>query len=381
MTPSRPTSAAGEDDRLGVRGERFPAHGAQELVLPVAGDAGDAEDLAGPHLERDVLQRDAEFARLREAQAPRRQFRRTIFAFGGLGDLLQIGADHHLGHRTRGLALRVAVGDDLAAAQDGRGIAERDDLMQLVRDIEDRAAARGETLQRLEQLLDLLGRQHRGRLVHDEQARVQEKRAHDLDALAFADAQCRDDAAGIELEMVGVQNPVELGEELARGEARVEAERDVFQYRHRLEQREVLEHHADAEAARGARIGDSRGRAVEDDLPLVGREDAVDHLDEGGFAGAVFPEQGVNLARLDAQVDVVVRAHAGKGFADADEPQPQGSFDIHLDNSSLPSSSGRAFQARNDAKFTPLALPALFQGRRVEDRPSPPSFPRRTPRF
>ena len=318
------------------------------------------------------------FARLRPCAA---SFGGAIFAFGGLRDLLQIGADHHLGHGTRGLALRVAVGDDLAAAQDGRGIAERDDLMQLVRDVEDRAAARGETLQRLEQLLDLLGRQHRGRLVHDEQAGVQEKRAHDLDALAFADAQCRDDAAGIELEMVGVQNPVELGEELARGEARIEAERDVFQYRHRLEQREVLEHHADAEAARGARIGDSRGRAVENDLPLVGREDAVDHLDEGRFAGAVFPEQGVNLARLDAQVDVVVRAHAGKGFADADEPQPQGSFDIHLDNSSLPSSSGRAFQARNDAKFTPLALLPFFKGGGSKTGQVPRVLPRRTPRF
>ena len=127
----------------------------------------------------------------------------------------------------------------------------------------------------------------------------------------------------------------------------------------------MLEHHADAEAARGARIGDSRGRAVEDDLALVRREDAVDHLDEGRFAGAILPEQGVNFAWLDAQVDVVVRAHAGKGFADADEPQPQGSFDIHLDNSSLPSSSGR------DAKFTPLALPPFFEVAKPKTGPSP----------
>ena len=190
--------------------------------------------------------------------------------------------------------------DDLAAAQDGRRVAERDDLVQLVRDVENRAAAGGEMLQRLEQLLDLLGRQHRGRLVHDEQPRVQEERAHDLDALPLADAQGRDDAAGIELEMVGVQNPVELSEEFARGEAAVEAERNVFQNRHRLEQREVLEHHADAEASRGARIGDARRRAVENDLTLVGREDAVDHLDEGRLAGAVLAEQGVNLPRPDA---------------------------------------------------------------------------------
>ena len=125
----------------------------------------------------------------------------------------------------------------------------------------------------------------------------EQQRAHDLDALALADAERRDDAARIELELVGLEHPVELGEELARGEARIEAERDVLQNRHRLEQREVLEHHADAEAARGARIGDADGRAVEDDLALVGREDAVDHLDQGRFSRAVLAEQSVDLAR------------------------------------------------------------------------------------
>ena len=68
---------------------------------------------------------------------------------------------------------------------------------------------------------------------------------------------------GIELELVGLEHPVELGEEFARRQARVEAKGDVLQDRHRLEQREVLEHHADAEAprgARGSRSGSARRR-------------------------------------------------------------------------------------------------------------------------
>ena len=171
--------------------------------------------------------------------------------------------------------------DHLAAAQDGRGVAQSHDLVQLVGDVEDRAAARRQFSQRLEKLLDFLRRQHRGRLVHDQEPGFEQKRAHDLDALALADTQRRDDPARIELEPIGLEDPIELGQEFAWREARVEAERDVLQDRHRLEQREVLEHHADAEAARGARIGDADRRAVEDDLALVGREDAVDHLDQG----------------------------------------------------------------------------------------------------
>ncbi len=234
------------------------------------------------------------------------------------------------------------MGDHLAAAQDGRGVAERHDLVQLVGDVEDRAAARGQFSQGLEQLLDFLGREHRSRLVHDQEPGLEQERAHDLDALAFADAERRDDAARIELELVGVEHPIEFGQKFARREARIQAERDVLEHRHRLEQREVLEHHADAEAPRRARIGDADRLPVEGDLSLVGREDAVDHFDQGRFSRAVLAEQGVNLPGLDAQGHVVVGADARKGLADADKLQPQGSFDVHLNFTSLPSRSGRA---------------------------------------
>ena len=117
---------------------------------------------------------------------------------------------------------------------------------------------------------------------------------------------------------------MELGEQLALGQPRVKTERDVLQHRQRLEQREMLENHADAEAARGAGIGDSDRRAVEQNLAFVRRLDAVNHLDEGRLAGAVLAEQRVNLARLDFEMDVVVGAHAGKRLADADQLQSRG---------------------------------------------------------
>src|ERR1035437_729169 len=45
--------------------------------------------------------------------------------------------------------------------------------------------------------------------------------------------------------------------------------------------------------------------AVHDQAALSGHEDAGQHLDRGGLAGAVGPEVGHRLAGLDAQVDVV----------------------------------------------------------------------------
>ena len=141
---------------------------------------------------------------------------------------------------------------------------------------------------------------------------IEQQRAHDLDALALADAQRRDDAARIELQPVGSSTRPNSASRSRCDGSDVEAERDVLQHRQRLEQREVLEHHADAErrAARGLAMW--TGAPFQEDLPGVGREDAVDHLDERRLAGAVLAEQRVDLARPDAEIDVVVGEHAGK---------------------------------------------------------------------
>ena len=173
VTPSRPIGCPASMIASAFGGQRLAAQRAQELVLSVARDAGDAENLARPHRERDVLERDAEFARLRQAQALRRRAlaapktRPAGLAISFRFAPIIISAIEREVSRF-GSQCR----DDLAAAQDGRRVAERDDLVQLVGDVEDRAAARRRDAQRLEQLLDLLRRQHRGRLVHDQQARV-----------------------------------------------------------------------------------------------------------------------------------------------------------------------------------------------------------------
>ena len=58
-----------EADRGGVADRGLAGEREQQLVLAVAGDAGDAEDLAGAHGEGDVLERDVEVAGAGEAQA------------------------------------------------------------------------------------------------------------------------------------------------------------------------------------------------------------------------------------------------------------------------------------------------------------------------
>ncbi len=239
----------------------------------------------------------------------------------GMGEFL---ADHHLGHRSGGFAGRDAGGNDAAEAQDRRAVAERADLVELVRDIEDRHAFGFELPQRSEQLIHLLRREHRGRFVHDEELGVLQQAAHDLDALADAHGQVADHPVRVERQAVfGADGPDPLGQFAPRWR-RLHAERDVLGDTHRLEEREMLEHHRDAGRTCRDRALRRIGRAVERHGAAVGSDKPVDHLDEGRLAGTVFAQQGMDLAAVDVEVDGIIGLHAGIGFRDVADIEERG---------------------------------------------------------
>ncbi|OPZ04735.1 MAG: hypothetical protein BWZ09_01587 [Alphaproteobacteria bacterium ADurb.BinA305] len=233
----------------------------------------------------------------------------------------QVLADHQPRHRRRGLLRRDALAGDLAAAQHGGGVAERADLVELVADVEDRAAFVGEPAQGLEELAHRLRREHRGGLVHDQQARVLEQAADDLDALALAHRQGVDVAARIDRQAVALRDLDDAPRERVERRLAGQGQGDVFHHGQRLEQREVLEHHADAQAARMRRAGDRDLLALPEHAPAARPGDAVDDLHQRRLAGAVLAEDGADLARAHDEADVVVGDHRRVGLADALQDQ------------------------------------------------------------
>ena len=126
--------------------------------------------------------------------------------------------------------------------------------------------ARDERAQHGEELVDLLRRQHRGRLVEDQDARVAVERLEDLDALLLADADLLDDRVGIDGQAVLAPTARARARAPCRGRAaraRVgSAPSTMFSTtRHHRDQHEVLVHHADPEADRVARSSRSRRAA------------------------------------------------------------------------------------------------------------------------
>ena len=78
-----------------------------------------------------------------------------------------------------------------AVAQDGAAVGDRDDLVELMRDVDDRGALRLHAREHREQPLDLAFFQRRRRLVQDEDAALPAQRLGDRHELALGEAERR----------------------------------------------------------------------------------------------------------------------------------------------------------------------------------------------
>ena len=74
--------------------------------------------------------------------------------------------------------------------------------------------------------------------------------------------------------------------------------------------------HADVVGVRIVGGAESHLLAPDEDLAAVRFIHAEEHTHQRGFAGAVFPQQGVNLALLDLDGDIVVGDNPGKALSD-----------------------------------------------------------------
>ena len=213
-----------------------------------------------------------------------------------------------------------------AAAQHRHAVRDRHHLVELVRDEDHGLALGGHRAQGREQRVRLLRREHRRRLVHDEDPRVAVERLQDLDPLLLADRELPDARARVDGEAVRLAElrdaPLDrrrVDEEPATLAA-VVAEHDVLGDGERLDEPEVLVHHADAGVEGIPRRMEVHLLAVELDLALVRAVEPGEDVRERRLPRAVLAEQGVHLADPCLEVDVLVRDDAREPLRDPAHP-------------------------------------------------------------
>ncbi len=293
-----------------------------QLRLAVAGDTGDADDLAGAHVEGDVVDH-GDAARIPDRQVLDRQLDRGGVGLALLDAQQHAAADHQLGQfldrGLRGLARR----HHRALPHHRDIVGDRHDLAQLVGDEDDGLALFLELLEDAEQMIGLGRRQHAGRLVEDQDVGAAIERLQDLDALLQADRQFLDDRVGIDFQPVFPLEPLELGARL--GDAGLQqrlalgAEDDVLENGEILDQHEVLVDHADADGDGIVRRVDDHRLAADADLAAVGLVEAVEDRHQRRLAGAVLADDAVDGAALDFQMDVAVGMDRAETLVDADK--------------------------------------------------------------
>ncbi len=300
-----------------------------ELVLPVARDAGDPEDLARADLEVDAT--DSRVATVvRDLQTGHLQDRGRGMRCAPVDRQLDGPPDHEFGEIVLVRLGRDALADHLAPPDDRDPVRDLEDFVELVADEQDAVTLGRQPAQDLEDLLGLLRCQDRGRLVEHEDSRIAVEGLEDLDPLLPADGQRADLGVGIDLEaeaFAELPDPAArfLSVEEDRVGHRLVAEEDVLGDGEDRDQHEVLVDHVDPASDRVRRTGDVDRFAVEQDLPLVRPGKAVQDVHQGRLAGAVLAEQGVDLTGLDVEVDRVVRDHARIALRDAAHLESGGS--------------------------------------------------------
>ena len=223
---------------------------------------------------------------------------------GGAGLLLHmeidIAAHHHGGQLLHGGVLRLHGAHILALAQHGAAVGHGHDLVELVGDEQDGLALRRQIAHDLHQLVDLLGRQHSGRLVEDEDLVFAVQHLQDLGTLLHAHGDVLDQRVRVHLQAVflaegqhALAGLLLLEEAVLRG---LHAQDDVVQHGEALHQLEVLVDHADAQCIGVVGVFDGHLHAVLFDDALLGLIQAEQHAHQRGLAGAVFAQQGMDLS-------------------------------------------------------------------------------------
>ena len=289
------------------RQRQFRASGVQK--------AGDAQDLAAAQVEGDVLKAAVQ----REILDLQHVLLALVAGLEGLR--LKFAARHIVGELLVVQVGGVAGGNHLTAAHDGEALRNFKYLVELVADEQDGDALGLELQDDLKEGLDLLLRQRRGGLVHDDELGVEHQRAADGDHLLLRDGEGTDQAIQLHVK-------VDLGEGLlgdlahallvhqlvARGQLGVE--RQVLHDRQVREDGEILIDDLNAHVDGFQRRDFGIGLSIKLDVAAIGLVHAADDLDDGRFSAAVFAGKAVHLAGLDFQRHVLQRLDSAERFAD-----------------------------------------------------------------
>ncbi|MPM61461.1 hypothetical protein SDC9_108321 [bioreactor metagenome] len=210
--------------------------------------------------------------------------------------------------------------DCAARAQNRNAVADVQHLAHLVADKDNALAFGTEFVDDFVEVFHLDIREHRGRFVQNQNFRAAVKRFENLHALLRANGNIGNLCVGVDIQPVALGERDDLFFALVHANEHaliaLVAKDDVLQYRHSLDQHEMLVHHADAEANRHGRGFDFYLLSAQNDIALRGLIEPDQNVHQRAFSRAVFTQQGMHLALSDGKGHVPVGVKTAELLAD-----------------------------------------------------------------
>ena len=180
--------------------------------------------------------------------------------------------------------------------------------------VDEPVAFRGEAAHVAEQHLHLVRQQRGGGFVEDDHLGIGGDGLGDRDHRDFIGAQRGNERGRIDIfqadafeQLGGSASDCRPVDEHTQAARQGFAQQQVLLHGQRRHEIAVLMHHRDAGGLRFVRIVEAHRLAADLDLATVGRIDPGDDLDEGGLAGAVLAQQGVDLAAMQIEAHGIER--------------------------------------------------------------------------
>ena len=222
-----------------------------------------------------------------------------------------------------------AAGHAAAIAQHGVAAGDLAHFFQEMADIDDRDAARRELPDQGEQAIHVLALQAAGRLVHQEDARVGGEGAADLHHLLRREGQVA--YAGLWVQR-GTPELLEQRDRAAprcspvhpAAPGRLETEQHVLRRAQVGTEAQLLVNECDASVARVPGTGRRVRPAIDLHRAAIGPDGGGDDVHEGGLTGAVFPDQGVHLARPEREIHAIQRPSRSESLGDVANLEQRG---------------------------------------------------------
>ncbi len=290
-----------------------------QLRLPVAIDPGDADNLSRMYIEAyaaDLLLSHI-IAHVKPVDA---QDSSAALDRNPICTEVYVASHHEAGQLLLSGLLRSNGAHDAAIAHHRDSIRKLQDLLKFVGHNDDRAALVAQATQHREELVLLMRGEDGGGFVEDQQPGVAIEQLENLNPLLHADGQVLHLRVRINGQMVLVAQAAQPPRSLTQVEhwARVffQTEHGILNHGKAPHQHEFLVHHADAKRDGIFRAGDFDRLAVDQDRSGIHGMESVENLHQGALAGAVLPQQSVDLACFDGQVNIVVGHDSGESLDD-----------------------------------------------------------------